>query len=864
MTKKVKKIIKNKSENLQKVIPDTKKPIVSRKKILKKKEEIITEAEKISNPLILESKTHYLKTTWIITSMILLFARKYLFILAYYLFKSLLYLIKLASRLAKRLLSFGFKLFRSLFHRRKKTEIHPRESISTQRNFRPYVKWVRLALILILFIGFTSFVVWLFWGLPMPNKLLESQVPVSTKLYDRTGKLIYEIYADKRSSPVNIDELPKYVIDATISIEDKDFYKHHGFSLTGITRAAYNTLFKQKLQGGSTLTQQLVKNALLTPERTIKRKLRELAITLIVEGMYSKKQILSLYFNQIPYGSTAYGIGAASELYFNKDAKDLTLGEAAILAGITAAPTKYSPFGAHPEIAKVRQEIVLGRMVEDKVITQEEADNAKNENIKYAEPEKFKAPHFSLWVKELLAEKYGDAVVEQGGLRVITTLDLDLQEYTEATVSGEIEKLKKQKVGNGAALVTHPKTGEILAMVGSKDYYATDEDGNVNVIFANRQPGSSIKPLNYALALKDKKITLSTPLADVPTCFIVFGQKDYCPINYDGTFHGAVQPRFSLGNSYNIPAVRVLALNGLENFITFANNMGITTLIDPKNYGLSLTLGGGEVKPYDMAEAFGVFANAGVKIPLYPILKVADWKGKVYEEVKTDEVEGTRILDPEVAFLISHVLYDNNARTAAFGPSSYLVVKNHPEVSVKTGTTNDRRDNWTIGYTPQIAAVVWVGNNNNEEMSGAVSGVSGASPIWNKVIKYALDKSEKGFYSKDDDGHSWPMQPEGIVGKNICATTGNLPSDENNPGCGTRFEYFLKDAVGANIETGNKDLQIDKTTGALAYPELPPELVETQNHPFLVDPLGTLVCLDCPIASQSAKISFPLTTPKSP
>ncbi len=849
---------KGRKEEIKKVIPNIIKPAVSRKKILKKKRATNVKKELPTAKIVI--KTTLLKKVLLSFQTISLTAGKYLFILAYYLIRSLFYLLKLFSRIFKYFLAFDIKLIKSVFRRRKKPDMsHPRESASYQRKSGLLTKRLRLVLILILLIGFASFMVWLFWGLPAPTKLLQSQVPVSTKIYDRTGKLIYEIYADKRSTPVNIDDLPPYVINATISIEDKDFYKHHGISITGITRAAYNTLFKQKLQGGSTLTQQLVKNALLTPERTVKRKLRELAITIIVEFMYSKDQILNLYFNQIPYGSTAYGIGAASELYFNKEAKDLTLAEAALLAGITAAPTKYSPFGVHPEIAKTRQEIVLNRMVEDKKITREEADKAKAEELKFAEPEKFNAPHFSLWVKELLAEKYGDAVVEQGGLRVTTTLDLDLQEFAEATVSAEVTKLKKQLVGNGAALVTRPGSGEVLAMVGSKDYFAKDEDGKFNVILANRQPGSSIKPLNYALALKDKKITLSTPLADVPTCFRVFGQKDYCPVNYDGTFHGAVQPRFSLGNSYNIPAVRVLALNGLENFIKFANDMGISTLIDPKNYGLSLTLGGGEVRPYDMAEAFGVFANAGVKIPLNPILKVSDWKGKTYEEFKTDEIEGVRILEPEVAFLISHVLYDNNARSAAFGSSSYLVVKNHPEISVKTGTTNDRRDNWTLGYTPQVVTVVWVGNNDNTEMSGAVSGVSGASPIWNRIIKYALDKSEKGFYNKDDDGHSWPMQPEGIVGKNVCATTGNLPTNPDTPECGTRFEYFLKDAVGANIEAGQKDIEVYKDTKQLAGEEALPEQKEVQNHPYLIDPLGTLVCLDCPIASSSAKISYPLT-----
>ncbi len=737
-----------------------------------------------------------------------------------------------------------------VINKKLKTRI-PRKSFLHNKKFRIIIACGLLTAVV-------AFTTWLFWGLPLPTKLLKSQVPVSTKLYDRNGELIYEIYADKRSSPVNIDELPSYVIDATISIEDKDFYRHHGFSISGITRAAYNTLFKQKLQGGSTLTQQLVKNVLLTPERTVKRKMRELVITVIVEILYSKEQILDLYFNQIPYGSTAYGIGSASELYFDKDAKDLTLAEAALLAGITAAPTKYSPFGAHPEIAKSRQEIVLARMVEDGKITQEDADEAKSQELKFAEPQKFNAPHFSLWVKELLADKYGDTLVEQGGLRVTTTLDMDLQEYAEGTVSGELAKLKKQNVGNGAVLVTRPGSGEILAMVGSKDYFAKDEDGKVNVIFANRQPGSSIKPINYALALKDRKITLSTPLADVPTCFSVYGQKAYCPVNYDGSFHGAVQPRFALGNSYNSPAVRVLALNGLEHFIDFANQMGLTTFIDPKNYGLSLTLGGGEVKPYDMATAFGVFANEGVKIPLNPILKITDWKGEVYEEVDPNKIDGTRVLDPEVTFLISHTLHDNNARSAAFGSNSYLVVKNHSEVSVKTGTTNDRKDNWTIGYTSQILTLVWVGNNDNSEMSGAVSGVSGASPIWNSVIKYALDKAEKSYYNQEDDGHAWPRQPEGIVGKNVCATTGNIPTNPDSPECGTRFEYFIKDAIGANIQAGQKDVLVFKDTRQLANEDALPEQVEVQNHPFLLDPLGTLVCLDCPLASSSAKISYPL------
>jgi len=718
-------------------------------------------------------------------------------------------------------------------------------------------KKYKLMIIGILSVASIIFITWLFWEIPMPTRLSSNQVPVSTKLFDRNGKLIFEIYADQRRTPIELKDLPDYVWQTTIAIEDKDFYKHHGFSFTGIARAAFNTVFKRKLQGGSTLTQQLIKNALLTPERTVKRKIREITLTGFTEIIYSKDKILELYLNQIPYGGTAYGIGAASEVYFGKEAKDLSLAEASFLAGLPAAPSRYSPYGAHPELAKGRQETVLRRMVEDEYTSQEDADKAASEELKFAEPARLTAPHFALWVKEQLAEKYGESVVEKGGLRVTTTLDLDLQKDAEEAVATEVAKLKKLNVKNGAALVTRPKTGEILAMVGSKDYLAEDEDGKVNIIFANRQPGSSIKPLNYSLALRDKKITPSTPLADVPTCFSVFGQPSYCPKNYDGSFHGAVQARFALGNSYNIPAVRVLALNGIENFVEFARNMGITTFIDPKNYGLSLTLGGGEVRPFDMAAAFGVFANEGIKIEPISILKITDWKGKVLEEKNLNEVEGDRVLTPDVTFLISHILHDNNARSSAFGGSSYLNVRGHPEVSVKTGTTNDRRDNWTIGYTKYALVVTWVGNNDNSPMSGAVSGVSGASPIWNRIMKDALDKTEKGFYNKDDEGHAWPKQPDGVIGANVCATNGNLPGNPDAPDCPTRFEYFLKDKVGAGIETGSKDIQIDKTTGALAYPELPPEFVETQNRPFLLDPLGTLVCLDCPIASSSAKLNYP-------
>ena len=727
-----------------------------------------------------------------------------------------------------------------------------RKIFSTKHGVKAVVYWGLVAAIGI----------YLFWGIPLPTKLISQTLPVSTKIFDRNDKLIYEIYTDKKRTPIKLNEIPDYVKEATISIEDKDFYRHQGVSYTGIARALYNTVFKHELQGGSTITQQLVKNSLLTSRRTVRRKAQELVLTVVIESVYSKDQILEMYLNTIPYGGTAYGIEAASETYFGKPAKDVDLAEAALLAGLPQRPSTYSPFGAHPEMAKGRQEEVLKQMVINKYISQAESDRADSEALNYASISPTQAPHFALWIKEQLAEKYGEKVVEQGGLRVYTTLDLDIQNLAQQAVATEVGKLTKQKVGNGAAIVTRPSTGEILAMVGSKDYFATDEDGKVNVILAQRQPGSSIKPLNYALAIRDRKITPATAFADIPTCFKVFGQSPYCPGNYDGSFHGLVQTRFALGNSYNIPAVKVLAVNGLENFIDFAKKMGLTTLTDPKDYGLSATLGGLLVRPYDMAIAFGVFANQGVEQPLVAITKVTDWKGNTLDEydVAKNTLTGNRVLEPPVTFLISHMLYDNNARIAAFGPSSFLNVSGHPEVSVKTGTTNDRRDNWTIGYTADAVVVAWVGNNDNTSMSGAVSGVSGASPIWNKIMRAVLAKAETGAYDKNEKGHAWPKQPDGVVGATICADTGGAPpsQDPGNPGCPTRFEYFLTGTVPATTNVVNQDVLINNATGQMASPTDPPDQVHTENKPTYTDPDGTLYCLNCSIASSSAIVNYPL------
>jgi len=555
-----------------------------------------------------------------------------------------------------------------------------------------------------------------------------------------------------------------------------------------------------------------------------------------------------MYFNQTPYGGTAWGIQAAAKTYFNKGTEELSLAEAALLAGLPAAPTRYSPF-IHPDLAQKRQHLVLEKMVENNFITPEKAEKIKKEKLNFASPRtKILAPHFVFYVKEKLVEKYGQAVVEQGGLRVKTTLDWEIQNFAQETVASEVAKLKRYNVTNAGVLVTQPKTGEILAMVGSKDYFAKDIDGKFNVATAMRQPGSSIKPINYADGLLNKRVTLATVFNDTPTCFLIPGQRSYCPRNYDGLFHGPVQLRFALGNSFNIPAVKMLTINGLESFINTAYRMGIESFIDPSQYGLSLTLGGGEVKMTQMATAFGVFANMGIRQDLISVLEVKDKEGNLLE--KTTGSPPKRILPPEVAYLVNHILLDNNARSAAFGSYSDLVVKNHPEVSVKTGTTNDKRDNWTIGYNPDIVVAVWVGNNDNSSMSAVASGVTGASPIWNKIISHGLEGKPQ----------RWPSRPEEIIGKTICNETGLLPPPE---GCSGRYEYFIKGTEPTTVQQLQRDVLIDKDTGQPVQPGEKKENVEWQKHAVTIDPLGTTFCYDCPLIGGVEKVTTNIFVPNN-
>ena len=608
-----------------------------------------------------------------------------------------------------------------------------------------------------------------FKDLPSVDQLATRQQSLTTKIYDRNGKLLYGIYKDQNRSLIPLSQVPQDLIHATISIEDRNFFTHRGISIRGIFRALVsNAQGGNDLQGGSTITQQLVKNTLLTPERTFKRKVREIVLAFMVEGTYSKNEILEMYFNEVGYGGSTYGVEEASETYFGKPVQKLDLAESAMIAGLPQSPTQYSPFGSTPELAYNRQHEVLQRMVEDKYITQAQADAAKTESLKFKQDKTdIQAPHFVMYIKSLLEKQYGTDVVNEGGLEVKTTLDLDTQNQAQKIVTDEVNNLARLHITNGAAVMTNPQTGEILAMVGSKDYFDFKHDGQVNVTTRPRQPGSSIKPLTYAISLEQGKTPESTIL-DEPTVFSSPGSPPYAPRNYDGKFHGLVTLRTALACSFNIPAVKTLAEIGIPTMIDKAQQMGITTWTDRKRFGLSLTLGGGEVLMVDMAQVYGTFATYGNTVTLNPIMEIKNSKGEVlYENIcatNHQDCPAVRTLDAKVAYQISDILSDNNARIPEFGAHSVLYIPGQ-QVPVKTGTTNNLKDNWTIGYTQNRLVAVWVGNNDGSPMSYVASGITGASPIWNKIIRTQLD---------DAHPSSFPV-PDGLIKVAVCTATNTLP-----------------------------------------------------------------------------------------
>ena len=618
--------------------------------------------------------------------------------------------------------------------------------ISTKfKNITRGSKWMLAGKILLGLIGAgLLFVVGLFVyfakDLPNPNTVDTGAISQqSTKIYDRTGQhLLYDIHGDEKRTIIPISQIPDTLKYATISLEDQEFYTHHGVVFTSIVRSAIaDILHRGAAQGGSTITQQLVKQSLLTSDKTITRKIKEVILALEIEQRYSKDDILGMYLNQIPYGSSAYGIEAASQTFFSKSAKDLTLPEAALLAALPNAPTYYSPFGEHTDDLKARQELALQRMANQGYITQQQADDAKKVDILSEitpKQDNISAPHFVMYVKDYLVNKYGEQTVEQGGLKVYTTLDWDMQQIAEKAVADGAVKNVRYNASNAALVAEDPKTGQILSMVGSKNYFDKTIDGQVNVATANRQPGSSFKPYVYLEAFT-KGYTPETMLYDVPTNFGTVPGQDYTPQNYDGTFHGPLQMKNTLAMSLNIPAVKTLYLAGVKDSIDLAKSMGITTLTDPTRYGLSLVLGGGEVKLTDHVNGYSTMATGGVYRPQTSILKVEDKDGNTLEQYTP--TDGTRVVDEKYVGMIDYILSTNDFRAPVFGPNSPFNITGRP-VAAKTGTTNEFRDGWAMGYTPSLAVGVWAGNNDNSPMKAGSDGIVVAAPIWRDFMNQVL------------------------------------------------------------------------------------------------------------------------------
>lgn len=636
-------------------------------------------------------------------------------------------------------------------------------------------------------IVFSVLFVWVSRDLPNPQNVAK-QDGGSTKLFDRNGNLLYDVYRDQRSVPITAEDLPAYLKQATVSTEDKDFYKHGGFDPLAPFRIVYNVFRFHHLTGASTLTQQLIKNSLLTSDRTVIRKFKEFLLALQVERSFTKDQILLMYLNQAPYGGSTQGVGAAAEVYFHKKVKDLTLVESAIVAGLPQRPSVYSPLSGKLDTNGKgywvgRSEGVLRRMREDGYINTDQEKQAVQQLASLTfdkSATQIRAPHFVFYVKDLLEQMYGVNAVEKGGLRVTTTLDLNLQDKAQTAVREEVDKVAKLHITNGSAMVINPRNGEILAMIGSKDYFAKDIDGQFNVaVDGLRQPGSSIKPVTYALAFR-RGFTPASVIMDTPTAFPGgIGQPDYTPGNYDGKFRGPVQLRFALGSSLNIPAVKLLAQVGVKDMLGLAYDMGFTTLepsvVNQRRFGLSVTLGGGEVHLINTVSAYSAFANGGTRVDPVGILKIEDKDGKVLYENKPSSQR--RVLSEQEAFLMNHVLSDNNARLLSFGPNSQLNINGRP-IAVKTGTTNNKVDNWTVGWTRNAIVGVWVGNNDNTPMLQVASGITGASPIWRRIM---LETLAEGY--KDD---AWPI-PQGVDPQQVDSISGYPQHDSFPP----RTEYVM-------------------------------------------------------------------------
>jgi 1A family penicillin-binding protein len=618
-------------------------------------------------------------------------------------------------------------------------------------------------LIDVLIFGFAAFIllvagvlIWLSTlQIPDLSSFEERKVLQSTKIYDRTGQvMLYDLHQDVRRTIVPFDKISPHLKHATVAIEDDQFYNHFGIDLKAIVRAFVSNITNGGLgQGGSTITQQVIKNSVLQREKTFTRKAKEAVLALKLEQMKSKDEILDIYLNESPYGGTIYGAEEASRAFFNKSANDLSIAQAAYLAAIPQAPTYLSPYGNNKDKLDTRQQIVLRKMREQGYITVEEYDAAKNEKVEF-QPQVvsgIKAPHFVMYIRELLAEKYGEEALAERGLKVITTLDWDLEQKAEEIVKRRTEtNTTKFKASNSGLVATDPKTGDVLVMVGSRDYFSTQVEGNFNIALASRQPGSSIKPFIYAEAFK-KGYLPTTTLFDVKTQFSTSCEPSdlsndspcYSPNNHDNKFAGPISMRNALAQSLNIPAVKTLYLAGIKDSLKLAADMGITTLNNPDRYGLTLVLGGGEVKLLDMTEAYGVFANKGVRAEPRTILKIEDNQGNTVED--NSKVKETRVLDENITNMISDILSDDVARAPLWGRGSVVYFKDY-DVAVKSGSTNNFRDAWIMGYAPNLAVGAWCGNNDNSPMKG-LSGLI-TTPMWREFMDYALAKMPKESFTQ--------------------------------------------------------------------------------------------------------------------
>lgn len=674
-------------------------------------------------------------------------------------------------------------------------------------NLKPYLQKYNWGKIIFFgLIGLSLLVVlvilWFSRGLPDPGKV-QRQEGYSTQILDRTGKVVlYDVITDQDRQYTPLANVPQYLKDATISIEDKNFYTHQGFDPLAPLRIIKNIIVNHRLIGGSTLTQQLVKNVLLTNEVTVSRKIREFILALRIEKTYTKDEILEMYLNEASYGGGTAGVAAAAQSYFGKEVKDLNLVECVILAGLPQSPSNYSPYIGKPLAYVPRAKEVAAAMRENGKITKEqetEIDSQLSTVVFVGMSTKMKAPHFVMYVKQLLEDKYGSNVLDVGGLKVTTSLDWDLQSKAETTVKEEIDKVSKSlNISNGASIILDTNTGEILSMVGSKDFFDNTIDGQVNVTLSSRQPGSSIKPLVYATAFM-KGYSPASVLADVVT---EFPGKDentpYIPKNYDGKEHGLLHLREALASSINIPAVKLLAKVGVSDVLAQGYRMGFTTLEPTKEtlsrVGLSMALGGAETRLIDMVSAYSAFGNGGLKIEPVAILKIEDSNGKVIYENK--ELKKETVLDPKVGFLINSVLSDNNARLLTFGANSYLNLGSRA-VAVKTGTTNDLRDNWTVGWSKDTIVGVWVGNNNNDKMKNVASGVSGAAPIWRREMLDALSmRPDKPF-----------TVPDGVSQVDVDRISG-YPAHDGYP---SYKEWFINGTVPTGPDPIHTKLKICKS-----------------------------------------------------